>query len=54
MTITEMTAGDDERSPKAISISFPFGGVIAGDSKVSRGLAPVVELRENSRKTLIE
>ena len=36
-----------------ISISFPFGGVIVGNSVVFRGLALAVKLREKPRKTLL-
>jgi hypothetical protein len=38
----------------AISISFPFRGVIAGGSGVFRGPRAVMETRENSRKSLID
>jgi len=40
------------RSGNFISISFPFGEVIAGHFEIFRGLAPVEEWRENSRKSL--
>ena len=38
--------------PGFISISFPFGGVIAGILRVSEVSRAVVELREKPRKTL--